>query len=132
MVLREAFRGLACVVGGTVLLGCGKPAPSAPPVIVPPPEQAVPAAGASSPELAVPVPSPVVTPPAARAADHPGAPLNPGEVKAAIEKYFNQFGSAPRSWQDMIGKRLIPGVPPAKNGKPLDFAEYEDYSRKSR
>jgi len=44
------------------------------------------------------------------------------------EKYFNQVGSFPNSWQQLIERKYLAAVPMGKNGKPLDFREYAEWA----
>ena len=61
--------------------------------------------------------------PAKRAGAQPGEPMNPKEVRAALDQYFEKMGNTPASWQDMISARIIKSVPQGKDGKPLDFRD---------
>ena len=61
-------------------------------------------------------------------AGHPGEPLNPAELRGLPEKYFDQVGSFPSSWQEMIDRKYLRAVPLGKNGKPLDFLQYTEWS----
>lgn len=94
-----------------------------------PQEEAAPAAPAPAPR------GPASAPPAASAprqiptrAGHPGEPFNPAELRGLPEKYFDQVGSFPSSWQQMIDRKYLRTVPLGKNGKPLDFLQYTEWS----
>lgn len=107
---------LICVAS----LGCRKKKVEAPPPQPSPTEEARPAAAPSSPAPAV----SGTAPQAAPTGPHPGEPANPKEVKAAYHQYFAKIGSFPNNWPDMIRQKIIPAVPPGKNGQPLDFVQF--------
>ncbi|MBI5800418.1 MAG: hypothetical protein HZA92_06775 [Verrucomicrobia bacterium] len=61
-------------------------------------------------------------------AGHPGEPANPAELRGLKEKFFDQVGSFPNSWQQLIDRKYIRAVPMGKNGKPLDFRQYAEWA----
>ena len=94
----------------------GAPAPTSPAAVEPPTGKAPPA--------------PTTTPGAPKRPSrvgHPGEPANPAELQGLPEKYFNQVGSFPNSWQQLIDRKYLKAVPVGKNGKPLDFRQYSEW-----
>lgn len=103
---------LCCAV-----LGCRRRKVEVPPAVPPLVEEAQPATPApSAPSTHAVSVKPV--------GSHPGEPANPKEVRAAYHQYFAKVGSFPNGWPAMINQKLIPAVPPGKNGQPLDFKQF--------
>ena len=108
-----------------VVAGCRrKPTPPTEPP--PPPANTAPAAATAAPANR---PAAATAPnPRPSRAGHPGEPANPESLHGLPEKYFNQVGSFPNSWQQMIERKYISAVPMGKNGKPLDFRQYAEWT----
>ena len=107
--------------------GCRRK-PTPPTELPPPPAGTTPAATPTAP-------SPDNRPAAATAPNprpsrvgHPGEPANPEALRGLPEKYFAQVGSFPNSWQQMIERKYLSAVPMGKNGKPLDFRLYAEWT----
>lgn len=113
------MRLLLVVLCCCVVSGCRKKKPQIPEVPPPPAVEAEATAPASSP---APVTAPATA--AKPAGPHPGEPADPKAVKTAYHQYFAKIGSFPNHWEDMIRQKIIPAVPPGKNGQPLDFAQF--------
>jgi hypothetical protein len=124
------------LVAATALLGCGKREG-----LAPAPQQK---SGVSIEEVArssgdnagaTPASAASPQPPADAAASadlpkgsHPGKPVNPKEVKAAIDKYFERFGNFPNNWQELIKAKMLTTVPVGESsGKPVDFRQCMQY-----
>lgn len=95
-----------------------------------PQEQAAPVASSpATPSRQGSAPPPVaVHPQLPSRAGHPGEPANPAELRGLPEKYFDQVGSFPNSWQQLIDRKYLRAVPLGKNGKPLDFRQYAEWA----
>jgi len=125
------MRFLPVLVVCGALFGCGKKdAPNMPPAAKEKSAVSIEdlARTASDKTEAVPAPAEAMPPAGEPAAPphnagrgRPGEPMNPKEVRAAIDQYFEKVGNFPNSWQDMIREKLIKTVPLGKNGRPLDY-----------
>ena len=111
-------------------LGCRKPdpAPRPAPVVVPQKQPTI-ASALTPASIPAEQPGPGTQPgPAWKSVE----PLNPVELEGTVIKYFNQVGSFPYSWQDMINKKVIRSVPLGKDGKPLDFRQFLEWENRGR
>ena len=100
-----------------------------PPTEPPPPATTAPAAATAAQPGPANRPATATTPnPRPSRAGHPGEPANPEALRGLPEKYFTQVGSFPSSWQQMIERKYISAVPMGKNGKPLDFRQYAEWT----
>jgi hypothetical protein len=62
------------------------------------------------------------------AASHPGEAMEPSGLKLAFDQFQRKMQREPNDWQELIDAKLIPGVPKRKDGQPLVFAEFIEFT----
>lgn len=65
---------------------------------------------------------------AAASAPHPGEALDPVGIKVAMDQFQRKMQRPPNDWQEMIDAKVIPAIPKRKDGQPLNFSEYIEFS----
>lgn len=95
-----------------------------------PPGAEQPAAEATGTPAATPAPpaAPGASERASAPASHPGEALDPAGLKVAMDQFQRKMQRPPNDWQEMIDARVITAVPKRKDGQPLDFSEYIEFS----
>jgi hypothetical protein len=117
----NALRISVAALLASLLIACGEKEQPAPP----PPKPKPAAEAGEIPLPGAPVAKPAVpTVPAVAAPGLPDRPKVDPALKAAVERYFNESGRAPESWQDLIKKKLITSVPVDQTGTPMDFKKF--------
>ncbi len=61
-------------------------------------------------------------------APHPGEALDPAGLKIAMDQFQLKMQRPPNDWQEMIDAKVLSKVPTGKNGKPLSFSEYMEFT----
>lgn len=61
-------------------------------------------------------------------APHPGEALDPAGLKVAMDQFQLKMQRPPNDWQEMIDAKMLSKVPTGKNGKPLSFSEYMEFT----
>jgi hypothetical protein len=59
---------------------------------------------------------------------HPGEPQDSVAVKQAMDEFKRRKQRPPNYWEELIDAKIIPAVPKRKDGQPLNFSEYIQYS----
>ena len=59
---------------------------------------------------------------------HPGEAADPEAVKAAFDQFKRKMQRPPNYWEELIDAKIITAVPKRKDGKPLNFSEYIEFT----
>lgn len=65
---------------------------------------------------------------AAVRAPHPGEALDPASLQVAMDQFQRKMQRPPNDWQEMIDAKVLPALPKRKDGQPLVFEEYMEFS----
>lgn len=61
-------------------------------------------------------------------APHPGEAADPAAVKAAFDQFKVKMQRPPNYWEELIDAKLLSAVPKRKDGQPLNFNEYIEFT----